>query len=228
MGGVVACPDRCGGMNPIDIESPPALGAEGRAIDLGASVKSPYNIAGQRAIIERAVAALIDVLDMGAGDLDTEDDDPVEANGDELDQSYPEAAGPRAQAISGQLSRLKDAEDCDTAEDDDPGGCEHDGREHGRAVSARDGQAAPDARRIAFRALTGRIWRYSGKRTRVLAMLASGRTVTQWCAFPWHTRLGGTIHAFRGDWLSIETVREGRSRHACYRLLTPGRIELGS
>lgn len=94
-------------------------------------------------------------------------------------------------------------------------------------MSARDGEAAPDARRVIFRALTGRIWRYSGKRARVLVMLATGRTVTQWCTLPWHTRLSGTIHAFREDGLAIETVREGPYRHARYRLLTPGRIERG-
>lgn len=116
-------------MSPLDIESPPALGAEGQAIAVGANASSPYSIADHRATIERAVAALIDVLDIGAGDPDAEDDDPAEANGDELDQSYPEAAGPRAQATSGRISGLEDAEDCDPTEDDDPGGCEHDGRE---------------------------------------------------------------------------------------------------
>ena len=115
-------------------ESPPALGAEGQAIAVGANASSSYSIKDHRATIERAVAALIDVLDMGASDPDAEDDDPAEANGDELDQSYPEAAGPRAQAISGRLSSFEDAEDCDPAEDDDPGGCEHDGREHEDAL----------------------------------------------------------------------------------------------
>ena len=83
-------------------------------------------------------------------------------------------------------------------------------------------QSAPDASQVLFRALTGRIWRYSGKRARVLVMLAAGQTVTQWDTLPWHTRLGGTIHAFRDHGLLIETVREGQYRHARYRLLTPG------
>ena len=91
-------------------------------------------------------------------------------------------------------------------------------------MSARGGHAAPDASRIVFRALTGRIWRYSGKRARVLAMLAAGRAVTQWDTLPWHTRLGGTIHALRNDGLLIGTVREGRYRHARYTLLTAGTI----
>ena len=94
-------------------------------------------------------------------------------------------------------------------------------------MSAPAVQSAPDASRVVFRALAGRVWRYSGKRARVLDMLATGRTVTQWDTLPWHTRLGGTIHALRDDGLLIETVREGRYRHARYRLLTPGIIDRG-
>ena len=92
-------------------------------------------------------------------------------------------------------------------------------------MSAPAVHSVPDASRVVFRALAGRVWRYSGKRARVLDMLATGRTVTQWDTLPWHTRLGGTIHALRDDGLQIETVREGRYRHARYRLLTPGMIE---
>ena len=92
-------------------------------------------------------------------------------------------------------------------------------------MSAPAIQSAPDTSRIVFRALAGRIWRYSGKRARVLAMLAAGRAVTQWDTLPWHTRLGGTIHALRDDGLVIKTVREGRYRHACYTLLTAGTID---
>ena len=55
-------------------------------------------------------------------------------------------------------------------------------------------------------------------------MLAAGRAVTQWDTLPWHTRLGGTIHALRNDGLLIGTVREGRYRHARYTLLTAGTI----
>jgi hypothetical protein len=71
------------------------------------------------------------------------------------------------------------------------------------------------------------VWRYSGKRARVLAMLASGQGVTQWDTLPWHTRLGGTIHVLRGDGLTIETVREGEFRHARYRLRTVGKLDDG-
>ena len=76
----------------------------------------------------------------------------------------------------------------------------------------------------AYRDPTGQIWRYSGKRARVLAMLATGRGVTQWDCLPWHTRLGGTIHVLRCDGLAIETEREGEYRHARYWLRTPGAI----
>jgi hypothetical protein len=59
----------------------------------------------------------------------------------------------------------------------------------------------------------------------VLAMLASRADgVTQWDTLPWHTRLGGTIHALRRDGLSIHTEREGEYRHARYRLQTPGTL----
>ena len=94
-------------------------------------------------------------------------------------------------------------------------------------MSAPAIQSAPDATRVTFRALAGRVWRYGGKRARVLAMLAAGRSLTQWDTLPCHTRLGGTIHALRDDGLLIETVREGRYRHARYRLLTPGIIDRG-
>ena len=80
---------------------------------------------------------------------------------------------------------------------------------------------------VAYHALTGRIWRYGGKRGQVLTMLASGCGVTQWDTLPWHTRLGGTIHALRGDGLAIETQREGEYRHARYWLRTPGKLDEG-
>jgi hypothetical protein len=51
--------------------------------------------------------------------------------------------------------------------------------------------------------------------------------VTQWDTLPWHTRLGGTIHALRCDGLAIETVREGEYRHARYWLRTPGALVAG-
>lgn len=78
---------------------------------------------------------------------------------------------------------------------------------------------------VVFRASTGAVWRYRGKRGRVLAMLATMPAgLTQWDCLPWHTRLGGTIHALRCDGLEIDTEREGEYRHARYRLATPGRL----
>ena len=77
----------------------------------------------------------------------------------------------------------------------------------------------------AYRGSTGRIWRYTGKRGRVLAMLATMPSgVTQWDTLPWHTRLGGTIHVMREDGLDITTELEGEYRHARYRLATPGSL----
>lgn len=90
-------------------------------------------------------------------------------------------------------------------------------------MSARAGARHREVSRAAFRAPTGRIWRYRGKRARVLTMLANwAEGVTQWDTLPWHTRLGGTIHALRDDGLLIDTEREGEYRHARYRLRTPG------
>ena len=78
---------------------------------------------------------------------------------------------------------------------------------------------------VAFRAADGATWSYGGKRGRVLAMLANGSDgVTQWDTLPWHTRLGGTIHAMRQDGLAISTEIVGRYRHARYRLATPGSL----
>lgn len=80
-----------------------------------------------------------------------------------------------------------------------------------------------DNRLVAFRAAGGATWSYRGKRGRVLAMLANmSDGVTQWDTLPWHTRLGGTIHALRRDGLAISTEIEGRYRHARYRLATTG------
>jgi Winged helix domain len=76
---------------------------------------------------------------------------------------------------------------------------------------------------VRFRSSEGNIWAYRGKRARVLSMLANAPNgVTQYDTFPWHTRLGGTIHAMREDGLSITTEREGEFRHARYRLATAG------
>ena len=81
------------------------------------------------------------------------------------------------------------------------------------------------ANSVAFRASNGVLWHYKGKRARVLAMLATmPNGLTQWDTLPWHTRLGGTIHAMRRDGLGIDTQREGRYRHARYRLTTLGKL----
>jgi len=80
-------------------------------------------------------------------------------------------------------------------------------------------------RPIAYQADTGKLWRFKGKKGRVMAMLAGNPGgVTQWDTLPWHTRLGGTIHAMRQDGLAIDTEREGEYRHARYRLRTAGRL----
>lgn len=92
-------------------------------------------------------------------------------------------------------------------------------------MSAARGKAAPEAHKAVYRARTGRIWRYSGKRARVVTMLCScSQGLTQWDTLPWHTRLGGTIHALRRDGLEISTELEGEYRHARYRLCTPGEL----
>lgn len=100
---------------------------------------------------------------------------------------------------------------------------------HSGAVGKATGRARRDGAAtrlvIAYRASTGRIWRYRGKRARVLEMLATmPQGVTQWDTLPWHTRLGGTIHALRRDGLAISTELEGHYRHARYRLVTPGSL----
>jgi hypothetical protein len=77
---------------------------------------------------------------------------------------------------------------------------------------------------VTYRAANGLEWRYKGKRARVVAMLAETDSVTQWDTLPWHTRLGGTIHALRRDGLAIDTELVGEYRHARYRLRTPGTV----
>lgn len=79
--------------------------------------------------------------------------------------------------------------------------------------------------RIAFRASTGQVWAYTGKRGRVLYMLVTmGGGVTQWDCLPWHTRLGASVHALRCDGLVIDTELEGEYRHARYTLRTAGSL----
>lgn len=86
-------------------------------------------------------------------------------------------------------------------------------------VSASGGKRPLDAARTAYSDSEGQIWRYRGKRARVLDMLfVSPGGITQLDCVPWHTRLGGSIHAMREDGLAISTELEGPYRHARYRL----------
>jgi hypothetical protein len=88
-------------------------------------------------------------------------------------------------------------------------------------MRACEGKRWPNVAGNAYRDSEGRIWRYSGKRARVLDMLVvSPGGVTQWDCLPWHTRLGASIHAMREDGLAISTELEGEYRHARYRLAT--------
>lgn len=97
------------------------------------------------------------------------------------------------------------------------------------SYSRRADPATQDCDRpTAYQADTGQIWRFKGKKGRVLVMLAgSPGGITQWDTLPWHTRLGGTIHAMRDAGLSIYTEREGPFHHARYRLLTAGQLVEG-
>jgi hypothetical protein len=81
--------------------------------------------------IAEAITVLIDVLDIIGGDPDAEDDDPDEVQGDERDCAWIEWTTMRGSQKRGPnvIAGHEDAEDGDPAEDDDPGGCEHDGRE---------------------------------------------------------------------------------------------------
>lgn len=76
-----------------------------------------------------------------------------------------------------------------------------------------------DSAQTAYRDSEGCKWAYRGKRAHVLDMLVeSVAGITQMDTLPWHTRLGGTIHALRKDGLEISTEIEGPYRHARYRL----------
>lgn len=76
-----------------------------------------------------------------------------------------------------------------------------------------------------FRAETGQEYAHKGKVGRVLRMLATmPGGITQYDTFPWHTRLGASIHHLRQSGLAIETKREGPYRHGRYRLLTAGSL----
>ncbi len=92
-------------------------------------------------------------------------------------------------------------------------------------LKTRRARAGADYPLIGFRASTGPVWAFCGKKGRVLQMLATmAQGVTQWDCYPWHTRLGGTIHALREAGLAIDTVREGDFRHGRYFLRTPGSL----
>lgn len=76
-----------------------------------------------------------------------------------------------------------------------------------------------------FQSDQGQVFTHTGKVGRVLEMLATlPEGVTQYDTYPWHTRLGASIHLLREGGLAIETIREGECRHGRYRLLTPGRL----
>lgn len=88
-------------------------------------------------------------------------------------------------------------------------------------MSALESYRRADGAKTAYRDSEGRKWAYRGKRAVVLDMLVSmPQGVTQHDTLPWHTRLGGTIHAMREDGLAISTEIEGPYRHARYRLAT--------
>ena len=96
-----------------------------------------------------------------------------------------------------------------------------------KPVESRQRLLAKDLPKAVFSDSAGRKWAYKGKRARVLVMLTSTSSgVTQWDTLPWHTRLGGTIHALREHGLVISTEIEGDDRHARYRLTTPGTIKI--
>lgn len=94
---------------------------------------------------------------------------------------------------------------------------------HGVAIRAGRSHALP----VGFRAQTGQVWRYKGKRGRVLHMLATmPQGVTPWDCWPWHTRLGASVHVLREDGLEIVTELEGEYRHARYHLRTVGKLTI--
>lgn len=103
----------------------------------------------------------------------------------------------------------------------------HPARARESRTEARERKRGFRQPRAAFQAPDGRIWRYSGKRACVLIMLVEhDHGITQWDTLPWHTRLGGTVHAMRRDGLDISTELEGEYRHARYRLRIRGRLLL--
>lgn len=105
------------------------------------------------------------------------------------------------------------------------GACNAVGAIAGTSYAPSGGSDKGNLGRAAYRASNGRIWSYTGKRGRVLVMLAKAENgITQWDTLPWHTRLGSSIYAMRGDGLGISTELEGDFRHARYRLHTAGSL----
>ena len=123
--------------------SPPALGAEGHGIAVGAiavAIYANHAAAGNpgephnplpRAAIESTVEALVGLLDHADDDADCEDDDPAEHDGTGNDAAWIEWGTmlPAHRKGPNRLAGHEDDELDDAPEDDDPGGCEHDGRE---------------------------------------------------------------------------------------------------
>ena len=79
--------------------------------------------------LAKAMASLgIELLDTLSGDPDFEEDDPPEEAGDHLDAAWVERVDQCRIAVGG-LHGMQFPGISEDAEDDDPGGCEHDGCE---------------------------------------------------------------------------------------------------
>lgn len=78
---------------------------------------------------------------------------------------------------------------------------------------------------VTFRSVDGREWTFRGKVGRTLLMLATRPGgVTQHDAYPWRTRLAGSVFLMRSAGLIIEMTREGECGHARYVLKTEGSV----
>lgn len=92
-------------------------------------------------------------------------------------------------------------------------------------LGRQGGSGRRKAPRTAFRGSTGQIWAFGGKCGRVLAMLAKCREgITPFDCWPWHTRLGASVHVLRKAGLTVRTEREGDCNHARYFLMTAGHL----
>ena len=121
-----------------DMESPPALGAEGLGIAVGANAAAHYakhrtagnSIPVPRAVIETTVATLIALLDRSDPDPDAEDGGDDEPDGDGEDTAWIEWLAMRGNQKGGhnRTAGHEDDEEDDAPEDDDPAGqCDEDG-----------------------------------------------------------------------------------------------------